>query len=140
MPHANYLNPEIPSDDKVLQIPGYNLVKEDHPSNSKRGGVCVYYKNALPFRVINVKYLQESILFELRIGCKCCKISYLHRSPSQAQDEFKTFLKNVELTLDKIHENNSLMNVVLCVFNAKPNNWCKASITSLKGSKIDTIA
>ena len=140
MPPANYLNTEIPSDDKVLQIPGYNLVKEDHPSNSKRGGVCVYYKNALPFRVINVKYLQESILFELRIGCKCCKISYLHRSPSQAQDEFKTFLKNVELTLDKIHENNSLMNVVLCVFNAKPNNWCKASITSLKGSKIDTIA
>ena len=140
MPPANYLNPEIPSDDKVLQIPGYNLVKEDHPSNSKRGGVCVYYKSSLPFRVINVKYLQESILFELRIGCKCCKVSYLHRTRSQAQDEFETFLKNFELNLDKIHENNPLMNVVLCDFNAKSNNWCKASITSLKGSKIDTIA
>ena len=56
-----YLNSEIPSDDENLEIPGYNLVREDHPSNSKRGGVCVYYKNSLPFRVINVKYLQESI-------------------------------------------------------------------------------
>ena len=70
-----YLNSETPSDDENLEIAGYNLVREDHPSNSKRGGVCVYYKSSLPFRVINVKYLQESISFELRIGGKCCKFS-----------------------------------------------------------------
>ena len=52
-----YLNSEIPFDDKNLEVPVYNLVREDHPSNSKRGGVCVYYKSLLPFRVINVKYL-----------------------------------------------------------------------------------
>ena len=34
-----YLNSEIPSDNENLEIPGYNLVREDHPSNSKRGGV-----------------------------------------------------------------------------------------------------
>ena len=68
-----YLNSKTPSDDKNLEIAGYNLVRENHPSNSKRGGVCVYYKSLLQFRVINVKYLQESISFELRIGGKCCK-------------------------------------------------------------------
>ena len=135
-----YLNSEIPSDDGNLEIPGCNLVKEDHPSNSKRGGVYVYYKNSLPFRVINVKYLQESISFELRKGGKCCRFSYLHRSPSQTQDEFETFLKNFELTLDKIHENNPFMTIVLGDFNAKSNNWCKSDITSLEGSKVDTIA
>ena len=46
---------EIPSDDKNLEIPGYNLVRDDDPPNSKHGGVCVYYKNSLPFLVINVK-------------------------------------------------------------------------------------
>ena len=51
----------------------------------------------------------------------------------------ETFSKNFELTLDKIHENNSFLTVVLGDFNAKSNNWCKADITSLKGSKIDTI-
>ena len=135
-----YLNSEIPSDDENLEIAGYNLVRENHPSNSKRGGVCVYYKSSLPFRVTNVKYLQESISFELRTGGKCCRFSCLYRSPSQTQDEFETFLKNVELTLDKIHENNPFMTIVLGDFNAKSNNWCKSDITSLEGSKIDTIA
>ena len=116
-----YLNSEIPSDYKNLEIAGCNLVREDHPSNSKRGGVCVYYKSSLPFRVINVKYLQESISFELRIAGKCCKFSCLYRFSSQTQDEFETFLKNFELTLDKIHESNPFM-TVLGDFNAKSNN------------------
>ena len=131
-----YLNSETPSDDENLEIAGYNLVREDHPSNSKRGGVCVYYKSSLPFRVINVKYLQESILFELRIGGKCCKFSCLNRSPSQTQDEFETFF---ESNLDKIHENNPFITVVLGDFNAKYSNSCKADVTFLEGSKIDTI-
>ena len=134
-----YLNSEILSDDENLEIPGYNLVREDHPSNSKRGGVYGYYKSSLPFRVINVKYLQESISFELRIGGKCCRFGCLYRSPSQTQDEFETFLKNFELTLDKIHENNPFMTIVLGDFNVKSNNWCKSEIASLEGSKIDTI-
>ena len=32
------------------------------------------------------------------------------------------------------------MTIVLGDFNAKSNNWCKCDITSLEGSKIDTIA
>ena len=107
-----YLNSEIPSDDD---------------------------KSLLKFRVINVKYLQESISFELRIGGKCCKFSCLHRSPSQTQDESETFLKNFEMTLDKIQENNPFMTVALGDFNVKSNNWCKADVTSLEASKIDTI-
>ena len=50
-----YLNSKIPSDDKNLEMPGYKLVREDHPSNSKRGGICVYYKSSLPFRVIGLQ-------------------------------------------------------------------------------------
>ena len=48
-------------------------------------------------------------------------------------------MKIFELTLDKIHENDPFMTVALGDFNAKSYNWCKADITSLKGSKIDTI-
>ena len=40
------------------------------------------------------------------------------------------------MTLDKIHENNRFMTVVLREFNAKSNNWFKANVTSLEGSKI----
>ena len=32
------------------------------------------------------------------------------------------------------------MTIILGHFNAKSNNWCKADITFLEGSKIDAIA
>ena len=65
-----YLNSSITEDDDNLQIPGYDLIRSDHPSNSKRGGVAVYYKNFLPLKLIDVNYLIESILFQLQIGSK----------------------------------------------------------------------
>ena len=46
----------------------------------------------------------------------------------------------IKLTLDKIHEISPFMTIVLGDFNAKSNNWCKTDITSIEGSKIDTIA
>ena len=42
-----YLDSSILVDDDNLEISGYNLIHLDHPSNSKRGGVCIYYKNVL---------------------------------------------------------------------------------------------
>ena len=38
-----YLNSETSPDDDNLEIPGYNIIRKDHPSNTKRGRVCVYY-------------------------------------------------------------------------------------------------
>ena len=43
-----YLDSSIPTNNVNLDIDGYNLVRSDHPSNTKRGGVCIYYKNHLP--------------------------------------------------------------------------------------------
>ena len=43
-----YLHSNTPLDDGNLEISGYMLVRSDHPSNTKRGGVCLYYKNNLP--------------------------------------------------------------------------------------------
>ena len=40
-----YLNSSNSPDDETLEISGCNLVRSDHPLNSKRGGVCMYYKS-----------------------------------------------------------------------------------------------
>ena len=39
-----YLNSSLPFDDDNLDIPGYIMVRADHPTSSKRGDVCLYYK------------------------------------------------------------------------------------------------
>ena len=73
---------------ETLETSGYNLVRFDHRLNSKRGGVCIYYKNYLSLRIISVNYLSECINFEIMIGKKICNSLTLYRSPSQNQDDF----------------------------------------------------
>ena len=65
-----YLDSSTTSDDDNLEISGYNLIRSDQPSNNKRSGVSIYYKNFLPLRVFRVQYLQEWINFELNIDGK----------------------------------------------------------------------
>ena len=92
-----YLNSETLPDDKNLEILGYSFTRKDHPSNTKRGEVCVYFKNTLPFKLINIKYLQECITFEIRTGRKSCKFICLYRFASQTNDKFESILKHFEM-------------------------------------------
>ena len=76
------------------------MIRADHAANSKRGGVCMYYRNCLPLKVLDIRFFHESIAFELRIGDKLCRFISLYRSPNQSSDDFVSFLDNFELTLD----------------------------------------
>ena len=66
----SYLNSETVSNDDSLNIPSYNMVRVDHPSGNRRGGVCVYYKETLPIKMLDINYLQECICFDLKTGSK----------------------------------------------------------------------
>ena len=92
-------NSEILSNDSNLQMPDYSFARMNHPSNTKRGGVCLSYKCSLPLKVMDVYYLQECINFEAQIGDKTCNFVSLCRFPSQTKDEFENFIKNLELNL-----------------------------------------
>ena len=39
---GTYLDSDTSTVDENLEIVGYNLIRTDHPSNTKRGGVCIY--------------------------------------------------------------------------------------------------
>ena len=73
-----YHDSSATSDDDNLAISGYNLIPSGHPSNKKSGGVCIYYKNFLPLRVLSIQYLQECINSELNISAKICNFIYLY--------------------------------------------------------------
>ena len=51
-----YLDSSIPSNDENLELPGYNLVCADNPTNTKRGGACIYYHSSLPLKVIDIQF------------------------------------------------------------------------------------
>ena len=97
-----YLDSTTTLDDGNLEITGYNLLRADHASNSKRGGVCVYYKSSPALRLYDVHYLQECLISEILIGGKSCNFISLHRSPSQSSDSFEEFADNLQLSLTKL--------------------------------------
>ena len=43
-----FLNSSIQSDDDRITIGEYNLIKSDHPSDLKKSGSCIYYKEQVP--------------------------------------------------------------------------------------------
>ena len=135
-----YLDASISNDDDNLEIPGYHLLRADHPSNTKQGGVCIYYRNSLPLKILNIQYLHECINFEIRIGGKLCRFVSLYRSPSQLQDDFESFANNFELNIDAAAANTTFLTVVFGdFFFAKSNIWFKGDKTMYEGSKIDGI-
>ena len=96
-----------------MDIPGYNLVRADHPAYDKRGGVCIYFRKSLPLGILDIHFLHECINFEMRIGDKVCNFISLYRSPNQSLDEFETFADNLELNLDTIVLNNPFLIVLI---------------------------
>ena len=72
-----YLNSETSPNVTPLELPSYNLFRSDHPSNNKRGGVCVYYKSTLPLRILSISNLDECINFEVSITNKICRFIQL---------------------------------------------------------------
>ena len=126
-----YLDSSI--DDESLEISGYYLIRSDHPSNKKRGGICIYYKNFLPLKVTGVRLLEECITFDLIIRNKLCSFVALYSSPSQSQDDFATFSDNFKMTLDLASKKNPYLLVVLGDFNAKLIQWYDKDSSTSEG-------
>ena len=125
-------------EDNDLNLNGYSLLRADHPSNAKRGGVCIYYKENLPLKLISTPYLNESLLCEVTIGSKKCIIGTVYRSPSQNSDEFESFLSNFEFLLQDISNRNPYLTLLLGDYNARNTNWWHHDITTTEGVQLET--
>ena len=79
-----YHNANISNDDDSLEVLGYNLFTADLPSNTKRGDVCICYRNSLPLKTLGIHYLQKCINFETLIGGKLYRFVSLCCSSNQS--------------------------------------------------------
>ena len=62
-----YVDSSVSVDDTTLSLLGYNVVWSDHLKNVKRGGVCLYYKENLSLRLINVPFLSQCVLCKVTL-------------------------------------------------------------------------
>ena len=133
------LNSETLSNTENLNVPGYNLIRADHLSNTKRGGVRIYFKESLQLRLHNVSYLNECICFKIMISNKLCNLISLYRSPSPSSDEFENFVYNLYLTLEVLTQKSPFLIVIIGDFNGTFNKWCSTDKTTPEGegTKLD---
>ena len=94
-----FFDSTVTEGDKNIQLNGYNFIRVDHPSNTKRGGVCIFYKETLAVCIVNSLNFNEYIVCEVSIQNIKCYIGVIYRSPSQNIIEFENFILNFEKLL-----------------------------------------
>ena len=134
-----FLNSSILSDDNRIKIDGYNLIRSDHPSDSKKGGVCICYKEHTPLILRDdINTLDNCLVTEIRSQNEKCFLSCIYHSPSQNQEEFKNFCTNFDILLTNINDELPLCSTVTGDFNARCSRWWKNDITNLQGQELDS--
>ena len=79
-----FLNSSSETNNDRILIDGYNLKRADHPSDSKRGGVCICYKEHIPLiKRDDICTLDNCLMTEIRLQGEKCFLTCIYRSPSQ---------------------------------------------------------
>ena len=97
------------------------------------------YKQSLALKILDIKYLQECVVFQVLIANKLCNFNSLSRSPSQPTNIFYRSVDNLELTLDEVANHNPFLIPVSGDFNVKSEISYKYYKTSYEGAKIDAL-
>ena len=86
------LNSSIETNDDRILIDGYNLIRADHPSDYKRVGACIYYKEHIPLiKRDDICTLDNYLLTEIRLQGEKCFLTCLYCSPSKSHDKCDDF-------------------------------------------------
>ena len=97
-----HLDSSVLKDGNALSIEGYSIIRADHPSNTKRGGLYIYYNGKISVGQMSNISLPECLAHEIVIGKKKRYVITLYRSPGQNQGEFEHFLLSLENLLGNI--------------------------------------
>ena len=135
----SYLNSTILSNDQNLCLDSYKLICSDHPKNIKQGGVCIYYREILPVKVIQINYLSECLVCEINYDNKNIFIVTLYRSASQTTDEFDEFLGGFQDVIDNINQCNPHFTLITGDFDAHCNRWWENDSSNTEGVSIDNL-
>ena len=133
-----FLNSSIQNNDDKININGYNLIRSDHSSDSKKG-VCIYYKEHTS--LIKQDYictLDNCSVTEICSQNEKCFLSCLYLHHSKAKVILKTFTK-FDILLSQINDELSICSIVTGDFNAQCSRWWRNDITTFTGKEIDFL-
>ena len=134
-----FLDSSISSEEESLVIDNYELLRADHPNDTKRGGVCIYHKKSVTVDVLELSQLSECLVCEVSVQNKKGFFVTLYRSPNQNHDGFQNFLYEFEKLLSILAQKRSDFTVIVGDFNARSTTWWSGDITNIEGTNIEAL-
>ena len=64
-----FLSSTIDFNDGNININGYSILRADHPSNNKRRGGCIYFKQSLPLIRRDVLSMMQEVIGDFNAKC-----------------------------------------------------------------------
>ena len=134
-----YFHSSVKSEDDDLRINGFKLIRMNHPLNTKRGGVCMYYKESLVVKMINISDLRECLLCEVMIDNIRGRIALIYRSPSQNSLEVQHFLTGFEQLIISVEGFTPNSSVLLGDYNARSRSWWASDNNTSECMQLDAL-
>ena len=133
------LNDSVKLPDKLLD--DYSFVPCNNPTNTRHGGVGLFYKNSLPIKIRNDLSFDESIVVELNFGRKKIFFTVIYRSPAfkHTSPEFMDFLSNFTNLYSKIKNENPYASFFTGDFNGHSQLWWPDGDSTAEGREIQNL-
>ena len=135
-----YLDSSIPNESISLTGFSKDINRSDHPTDVKRGGVCLYFKDSLAIKQRkDLQTLDECIISELTIGRKKVFFVVVCRSPSQNSESFYSFLENLELIIQNLKNKRPHCIILTGDFNCRSDSWWVEDEVTTEGTKLSEL-
>ena len=128
--------------DEDIHIEGFSreVYRSDHPSNTKTGGVFLYFREGLAIkRLQDLEIMQEIVVSEMCVARKKIFFVVIYRSPSQNSAEFENFIDGLQLVVTRIQNENPYSLTIMGDFNCRSNQWWSEDIENIEGSVLDEL-
>ena len=133
-----FLNSSLQNDDSLV-LNGYKLVRAEKPSDLKRGGICMYFKEKLPIKVLIITNLHECLVCELSLNGRWSYIVSLYRSPRQPSNEYDHFIKTSEPRIMHLDSFKRHLLLIKGDFNARSSSWWSGEVDNIEGTRLESI-
>ena len=114
------------------------VFRNDHPSDSKVGGVCMYFRDGRPIRRRkDLELLHEIIVADIKIGRKKIFIVTAYRSPSQNSEQFEVFMDKLQMTLTRLRQEKPTALIITGDSNCRSSQWWEGDNEYPEGTALD---
>ena len=133
------LDKSVKNEDIFIHAFNREIFCSDHPSNTKTGGVCVYFREGLPIKRRNgLEILQEAVVTEINLLRKKILFVAICRSPSQNNQHFKPFMDKLQIMWGNVQRDRPYSIIVTGDFKCRSSQWW-GDIENPEGTALDEL-